>query len=348
MRVALYIFATLALMGIVAAFTYTINPDYYAVELMGINFNFPMAAWIVAPMVLLFIFTLIHMFFYGLKNYFILKKWQKDTNTLEDALYWSLVNEPKEQKYGIDTLKSSAVLLGKSSLSVSDNVEGLSPRLSRVLHIIQKIKNGEYIDFKEEKMAKVFNVGNPILIQNRLNRLEIDEKFVEDVMKATSEYSPAVQAEALETFARKVDFIKARKYVKVFDVKNFFVMLNRVSAEDSLELSPEILTEFVEALDIGCQDFIKIASVTKKYFNPEENLTLFRTYQLKNPKAQNAYLYLLFEYELLEQVALYLQEQEESEFIKFRAWYTLKQEHNNPYRLKDIIDIDSICNETRL
>jgi hypothetical protein len=348
MRVALYIFATLALMGIVAAFTYTINPDYYAVELMGINFNFPMAAWLVAPMVLLFIFTLIHMFFYGLKNYFILKKWQKDTSTLEDALYWSLVNEPKEQKYGIDTVGSSAVLLGKSSLSVTDNVEGLSPRLSRVVNLIQKIKNGEYVDFKEEKMAKVFNAGNPILIQNRLNRLENDEKFIEDVMKSTSEYSPAVQAEALRAFANKVDFVKARKYAKVFDTESFFVILNRVTAEDNLELSPEILTDFVEALDIGCQDFINIASVTKKYFNPEENLTLFRTYQLNNPKAQNAYLYLLFEYELLEQVALYLQEQEESEFIKFRAWYTLKQEHNNPYRLKDIIDIDSICNETRL
>ena len=345
MRLALYIFATLALMGIVSAFTYTITPDYYAIELLGINFNFPIAAWVVAPMVLLFIFTLIHMFFYGLKNYFVLKKWQKDTNTLEDALYWSLVNEPKEQKYSIDALGGSALLLGKSSLNVLDNVEGLTPRLARVVNIIQKIKSGEYVDFKEEKMTKVFNAGNPILIQNRLNRIKSDEKFIEEVMKSTSEYSPAVQAEALRAFANTVDFVKARKYAKVFNVESFFVMLNRVTAEDSLELTPEILTEFVEALDIGCQDFIKIASVTKKYFNPEENLLLFRTFQTENNKAQNAFLYLLFEYELLDQVALYLQEQEESEFIKFRAWYTLKQEYNNPYRLKDIIDIDSICNE---
>jgi len=348
MRLALYIFATLALMGIVAAFTYTINPDYYALELMGINFNFPMAAWIVAPMVLLFIFTLIHMLFYGLKNYFILKKWHKDTNTIEDALYWSLVNEPKEQKYSIGEVGNCAVLLGKSSLNVIDNVEGLTPRLARVVNLIQKVKGGEYVDFKEEKMGKVFNAGNPILIQNRLNRLENDEKFVEDVMKSTSEYSKPVQAEALKTFAQKVDFVQARKYVKVFDVKNFFVMLDRVTAEDKLEPTPEILTEFVHALDIGCQDFIRIASVTKKYFNPEENLILFRTYQAENTKAQNAFLYLLFEYELLEQVAQYLQEHEEDEFIKFRAWYTLKQEHNNPYRLKDIIDINSICNEARL
>jgi len=129
------------------------------------------------------------MFFYGLKNYFILKKWQKDASTLEDALYWSLVNEPKEQKYGMDAVGNSALLLGKASLAISDNMEGLTPRLARVVNIIQKIKNGDYVDFKEEKMAKVFNSGNPILIQNRLNRLESDDKFIEDVLKSTSEYS---------------------------------------------------------------------------------------------------------------------------------------------------------------
>ena len=124
-------------------------------------------------------------------------------------------------------------------------------------------------------------------------------------------------------------------------------MLKRVTAEDDLGLTPEILTDFVNTLDLSCQDFIKIVSVTKKYFNPEENLTLFRGYQIENPKAQNAYLYLLFEYELLEQVAIYLNEQEENEFIKFRAFYQLKQE-NTKYKLKDIIDIDSVCNETGL
>ncbi len=347
MRLALYIFATFALMAIVAAFTYSVNPDHYTIELMGINFNFPIAVWIIFPMLILLIFTLVHMFFYGLKNYFILKKWQKDASTLEDALYWSLVNEPKEQKYGIDAVGSSASLLGKASLNISDNVEGLTPRLARVVNIIQKIKNGDYVDFKEEKMSKVFNLGNPILTQNRLNRLESDDKFVEDVLKSTSEYSEIVQAEALETFARKENFVKAQKYAKVFDIQSFFTMLERITEEDNLELTPEILTDFVNALDLSCQDFIKIVTVTKKYFNPEENLTLFRGYQLENPKAQNAYLYLLFEYELLDQVALYLNEQEEDEFIKFRALWQLKQEHTK-YKLEDIIDIDSVCNETRL
>jgi len=347
MRLGLYIFATLILMGIVAAFTYTINPDHYTTELMGINFNFPVAVWVILPMIFLVILTLFHMIFYGLKNYFMLKKWQKDASTLEDALYWSLVNEPKGQKYGLGAVGSSALLLGKASLNISDSVEGLTPRLSRVVNIIQKIKKGEYVDLKEEKMSKVFHVGNPILIQNRLNRLKSDDRFIEDVMKSTSEYSQSVRTAALEMFAHKEKFVKARKYVKVFDVKNFFTMLKRVSSEDEIELSAEILTEFIKGLDLSCQDFIEIASVTKKYFNPDENLALFRSYQRENDKAQNAYLYLLFEYELLDQVEIYLNEQEDNEFINFRVFYQLKREHTK-YRLDDIIGIHSICNETRL
>ncbi len=260
MRVGLYIFASLALIGLIGAIVYTINPNHYVVEMMGINFNFPIALWFILPMFLLFLFTLTHMFFYGLKNYFLLKKWQKDTVSLEDALYWSLLNEPKEQKYSINEVGASAVLLGKASLNISDNVEGLTPRLARVVNIIHKIKNGEYVDLKENKMSKIFKPGNPILIQNRLNCLESDDKFVEGVMLSTSDYSEVVQAEALEIFARKEDFIKARKYAKVFDVKNFLVMLNRLTQQDKLGLTIEILTEFVHVLDLQCEDFIKIAT----------------------------------------------------------------------------------------
>jgi hypothetical protein len=342
MKLGLYIFATLLLMAIVAAVTYTINPNYYLIEIMGINFNFPVATWIVLPMFILFIFTLVHMLFYGLKNYFMLKKWQKDTNTLEDALYWSLVNEPKEQKYAIESFRNSALLLGKASLEVSENVEGLTPRLSRVVNIIEKIKKGEYVDLKEEKMSKVFHTKNPILIQNNLNRLNTDEKFIEEVMRSTTEYSDEVRAKALEIFAHKEKFEKARKYVKVFDVKNFLVMLKRVSPEDTLELTPEVISEFVKVHSFSCQDYVEVALVTKKYFQPEENLTLFRNFQSQTEKAQNAYLYLLFEYELLDQVARYLEEQDEDEFVKFRALYELKKEHHK-YQLKDLIDIGFIC-----
>jgi hypothetical protein len=342
MRLGLYIFAALTLGAVIGAVTYTINPNNYLVEIMGINFNFPIAVWVVLPMVALLLFTVVHMVFYSLKGYFKLKKWQRDAATLDDALYWSLVNEPKEQKYAMEEIKSSAVLLGKSSLNILDSVEGLNPRLTKVVNILNKIKNGEYVDLKEQKMAKVFNEGNPHLVQNRLNRLESDSEFVEDVMKSSSQYSDLVRAQALEIFARKETFYKARKYAKIFDVKNFKVMLSRANFEEDMGLNSEILNDFMNVLKLSCADFVEIANVTKKQFTPDENLSLFKRYQAENPKAQNAYLYLLFEYELLDEAHAYLDEQDENEFIKFRALYELKKEHKK-FKLEDIIDTDAIC-----
>jgi hypothetical protein len=342
MRLGLYIFAALTLTAIIGAFAYTINPNNYIVEIMGINFNFPIAVWFVLPMIFLLIFTIIHMIFYSLKSYFKLKKWHRDAETLDDALYWSIVNEPKEQKYAIPEIASSAALLGKSNITVLDRVEGLSSRLAKVINITNKIKNGEYVDLKEHKMAKVFNEGNPLLINNRLNRLKSDDKFVEDVMKSSSSYSKQVRAEALTIFASKETFFKARKYHKIFDVKNFFVMLNRVNNEPDGELTSEILDDFISTLKLSCQDFANIANITKKMFRPDENLTLFKKYQNNNPKAQNAYLYLLFEYELMDEIGSYLEEQDDYEFVQFRALYDLKKSHKN-YKLENLIDINAIC-----
>jgi hypothetical protein len=344
MRLGLYIFAALTLTAIMGAFAYTINPNNYIVEILGINFNFPVAVWFILPMVFLLVFTIIHMVFYSLKSYFKLKKWRKDAATLDDALYWSIVNEPKEQKYAIPEIASSAALLAKSNVTVLDTVEGLSPRLAKVLNITNKIKNGEYVDLKEHKMAKVFNEGNPLLIHNRLNRLKTDDKFVEDVMKSSSSFSDEVRAEALSIFAAKETFFKARKYHKIFDVKNFFVMLNRVhnNGEEDVELTGEILNDFVSTLKLSCQDYANIANITKKLFRPDENLALFKKYQEDNHKAQAAYLYLLFEYELMDKASAYLDEQDDYEFTQFRALYNLKQSHKN-YKLENLIDIRAIC-----
>ncbi len=342
MRLGLYIFAALTLTAIVGAFTYTMNPNNYIVEVMGINFNFPVAVWVVLPMVLLLIFTVIHMIYYSLKGYFKLKKWHRDAATLDDAMYWSMIKEPKEQKYAISDIAASASLLSKSNIEVLDNVEGLSPRLLKVFNLITKIKNGEYIDLKENKMSKVFSEGNPLLIQNRLNHLTTDERFVEDVMKSSASFSDPVRQKALELFAQKETFFKARKYAKTFDTKNFFVMLERASNAEEVELTSEILDDFVAALKLSCNDFIKIANITKRLFSPDENLALFKKYQNENPKAQHAYLYLLFEYELLDEVGAYLEEHDDREFIRARALYELKKANKN-FKIDDLIDIDTVC-----
>jgi hypothetical protein len=346
MKLGLYTFATTVLMMIVGALAYTVNADHYVVEFMGVNLNFPVAAWLVLPMFVLFVFTFFHMLVYGLKNHFILNRWKKDAQTLDDALYWALLNESKDQKYLIDDISKSAALLSHGNLQMKDGMPELNARLTKITGILQKIQNGEYVDLKEHKLAKVFNEGNPYLIQNRINRLEADGKFVEEVMKSSSSFSQPVQQKALEIFASQENFFKARQYAKVFDMKNFLVMLKRVNQEEDMGISQEILKDFIDHINPTCSDFLRIADITKKLFTPDENLALFFSYQTKNPKAQYAYLYLLFEYELMDEIGRYLDEQEDSEFMRFRALYTLKKS-NERYQLEDIINIETICQEAK-
>ena len=341
-RLLLYIFAGITLTGIVGVVTHMINPNNYLIEVMGFHLNFPIAVWIMVPMVLLLLFSAMHMSFYGMKDYMKRQKWQRDAVTLEDALYWAVLREPKEQKFLVDDIKKSATLLNKSHVEVVDGVESLSDRLARIVNIVNKIKNGEYVDLKEHKLAKALKEGNPYLIQNRLNRLENEPEFVQEVMRSSSKYSPQVRAQALAIFAKKASFAEAKKYAKVFDIENFFVMLERLDKEEDLELTADILDAFVESLKFKCSDFVKIAKITKRHFRPDENLSIFRRYQKENPKAQNAYLYLLFEYEMLDEIAKYLDEQEENEFMKFRALYELKK-LNKGFKLEDLIDPESIC-----
>jgi hypothetical protein len=343
MKVWLYIFLTLLIMVGMGAYVYTLNPGGHTLEILGVSLTLPIAVWIVLPTFILLTYTLLYLLIHGLRSYFIIKRWRRDSDTLEDALYWSLLNEPKKQRYALDEIGGSATLLESATLSLLDKrIEGLNPRLTRVVDVLIRIKSGEYVDLKTEKMARVFSHGNPYLIQNRLNRLENDEKFVNEVLSSSGKFSPQVREEALHTFAKKSTFDMARKYMKLFDSESFFILLERTTMEEKLGLTTEILNEFVMALNIGCRDYIRLARHTKKIFLPQENLMMFEQYQKGNAEAQHAYLYLLFEYELLDEVENYFEEYDSSDFIKFRALYTLKKEHKG-FKLEDVLELDSLC-----
>jgi hypothetical protein len=342
MRVGLYIFVAVTFIAIMGAFAYTVNPSDYTVEILDIPIKLPVALWSILPAILLLVVTISHMTYYGLKGFFKAQRWKKDANTLDKALYWSVLHEPKQYKFLIKDIAQSARVLGSANIDTFESVSGLSPRLSKALNLVSKIKSGEYVDLYSEKMGNTLSEGNPILIQNRLNRLDSDEKFVEDVVKSPNLFSDAVSTKALEIFANSTNFTKVERFIKSFDTKNFFRLLDRVNSDDDLEINANIIEKFVEELKFNCKDFVHIAKVTKSYIAPDENLAQFKKFQKENPKAQNAYLYLLFEYEMIDEVERYLDEHDINDFIKFRAMLDLKRSNKN-YKLDELIDINSIC-----
>ena len=57
--------------------------------------NLPVALWVILPMAMLLILSTLHMFYYSTKNFFILRKLHKDVAAIDEALYWSILQDPK-------------------------------------------------------------------------------------------------------------------------------------------------------------------------------------------------------------------------------------------------------------
>lgn len=344
MRLGLYIIASIVLMTIVGIFVYTINPGNYSYNEFGFPIDIPIAAWMVVPMFLLMLASIAHMMFYGTKNFFKFKKWEKDTDRLDDALYWSLLNEPKAHKYNLPQLKKTASLLSVANVKVDGAIDHISEKLRGALSLVSEIERGEYVDLKSKKLAKVLSKNNPLVKKNLMNRLEKDETFSEEVLQSKERYDESIYKLALHKFANTTTFYKARKYIKIFDKESFILLIERVTREDDLGLTRNILDEFIIALQpkLECNDYLKISTITKKQLSPDENLMLWREYEGKYSKAEIAYLYLLFDYEMIDKAGEYLNEHGIEEFKRFRALYDLKKEHKK-YKITDLMNVRHIC-----
>jgi len=96
-------------------------------------------------------------------------------------------------------------------------------------------------------------------------------------------------------------------------------LISRVTRDNDLGLTIDILDQFIRDMheSLKCSDFLLIANVTKKQLSPDENLRVFSNYQDRYTKAETAYLYLLFDYEMIEMAGEYLDEHDIDEFIRF-------------------------------
>ncbi len=342
MRLGLYTFASLAFIGLVAVLVYTLAPGKYLLEVAGVNLSLPIALWVAIPLLLLLLLSILHMLYHGTRNYFVRRKWQRDADTMHDALYWSLLHEPKPHHYTIPQMREGAALLSYTSLSLNDLPEGISNKLAKAAEWIKQIQNGEYVDLKAKKVERFLGKHNPILVQNQCNRLAREPEYADTILRAQSEYAPSCVAAALNHTIQHATFFKLRHYADQLSFSDIEVLLDRADAGEDVGLTRDNIEHFVGGRTLDCRQYMRLVSSSIAALDPDENLTLFKRYAAEHAPAQSAYLFLLFRYEMIEKVKDFLEEHEPDDFIAFRAFYTLKQNKYN-YKVRDFIGAENAC-----
>jgi hypothetical protein len=204
------------------------------------------------------------------------------------------------------------------------------------------IRVSEYVDMLSKKVERFLSKENPLLIRNHLNRIDKEREFAETVLQSREVYAEAVAEKALQRLVEREEISRISKYIPFMDKNHLYTLLDRVDRKEEVGFTPKTAKIFTERLELECPDYIRLMKTTLKRFTPDENLKLFGELAEEKEKAQNAYLYLLFEYEMIDRIQKFLEEHDEMEFKPFRALLILKQGKHN-FRIDDLIDPEIAC-----
>ncbi|MDD2697753.1 MAG: hypothetical protein PHF17_03025 [Arcobacteraceae bacterium] len=328
-----YIIASFVFLMIVAAYVYSIDNSEFTVKIveLGINKTLPIYIWIITPALFLFFATIIHMLFYGTKSYLQRSTIKKDISKLSMIINDRLLDKTSSLSLKTPSLKEIADVLNTVEFKLTKQSE-TSPLIESTLKIITDIENGKYIPHKDLKLP----VNNIWAIKNTKNRLLNDENFAIEVIKDVEyptdliemAFDIALENKPVETVKRITESTNLTKN-----------MIKKLLLKDSeqLSLTNGEIFNYITNHAFTNKELIAIAKNYKKTMAPEQLIHLFDDLSSKNEDFTTSYLFVLFEYQMIDKAREILVNSQKNEYVLFKALLDLKDSGKYNYSVDDFI-----------
>jgi hypothetical protein len=332
-----YILGSVILVLAVFAYTFSLESGDYRVELFDYVLILPIAAWIVVPTLVLFVLTVLHILFYGAKNYFTIKAITKDTESLATLINKKLLNEPTKLNFQNQNLKEIGSIVEQLDISITNsNFSSDNKNINKTVDQIFSVKSGKYVSTKELKLDN----HNPLMIENFKNRIEQDVEFALEVVQKSGNYPQAILKSAfLKVLANKsMTTIKKLLDSVNFDDEMVIALLKKDGEQDNqFAMTNEQILNIIKKVTLTNPQLIQVAKNYKILMSPDQIIKLYEDLSVENEEYTFAYLYILAEYEMVDKMRDLLDNSTPTEFIPFKALVDLKDSGKNTYSL------DSIC-----
>jgi hypothetical protein len=285
--------------------------------------------WVSVPLLLLYLASVAHMAFYSLLGSFKLRKYEKDYEKIIDSIVEAYLGK-KERNYTYKTqrykllgsLVDNTNLFPKNELVGSTNNE----KINNVIKLIDDIKNGEVVDLKKYSLLP----SNPMIIQNERNRYKKGDLSAETILSHSDKYDEVLCKEIYIEFVKTAQLYSIEKYKSFLTKESLFELLARINGdENTLEISNESLISIFKVIDLDKKDYLKISSALSLGMIPEQRMKLFESLSDENEDAMDAYLFTLFDLELLAPADEILENTQSDEYLNFKAYRALKECNKN-------------------
>ena len=330
-----YIVFSILLIIVVAGYTYSVQPGSYEVKIMEYSLTLPIVAWISFPVVLLFAASVLHMFFYGFQTYLGNRAILKDEENIIEVVKNNLLNKNEVKIFKRDTFKNLSEILSQVNLVPKEgNFTSSIKEINLIVEKINSINSGEYLTSKELKL----DATNPLMLKNEINKVNNDEDYCLDILKRPTNHSEEIIKKAFFIVLSKKSMTTVKKVLAniKLDKEMVLELFKRDSEQTDFSLSKEEVIKYIKNIDFSKDDFINLAKLYKNNMLPDDLLKIFEEISNVNELALDSYLYVLFEYEMIDTIRDIFNSSAQDELLPYKALLDLK-DSGKQYTL------DSLC-----
>jgi hypothetical protein len=334
-----YIVGSILLLILIFAYTFSIEAGDYRVQILDYTLILPVAIWVILPMALLLIMSVLHIIFYGLKNYFSLKAVKKDTASLVTLINKRLLNENSTINFQNKNFKDIASILAQLDLEITNsNFSSENKEITKVIDQIFAINSGKYVSSKELKLDN----NNPIMIKNLTNRIDSDDNFALEVLKSSDKYPQNLIKHAFLKVLDSKPMATINNILTSIKLDNeMAISLFKKDSEQKIEdsMTNTQILKIMSEIEFTNNELITIANSYKTSMTPDQIIKLYEDLSVENEEYTTAYLYVLSEYEMIDKMRDILVNSSTHEFIPFKALVDLKDAGKHIYSLETLSNI---------
>ncbi len=311
----------------VGVYVFSFIDGRYVLSISGINISLPIALWVILPALLLFLATIAHLMFYGTKNFVKLRSVRKDGEKFTEAAKGALLGKDITTEYKSDIFKLPGEILPFLNIdrSKAEKHRAYHDDIQDIIDAKRKIAAGEVVDLSKFRLES----DNSLVLQNAKNRLKEDRTYATEILKRCDD--KVLCEQAFKEFALYASKSDMEKYQKEPTREILNIMIDRINAEKNpLDLDDEEIIEYVRDLEFTKDDFIDLVKRMKSRVNPDRMILfvekLAHTYPLR---ANEAYLYIMFELQMMDKAREILIHSNEDEYLIYKYMLFLKDNGQN-------------------
>jgi len=325
-----YTLASLILMIVTGWFVYAfVTQESVAIDLFGIHFPpMPVALLVLVPVIVLFIASVLHMTYYSIVGSFKRRRYKSDFDKLMASLNDAVVGkEPKHQEYKTERYAMLGKVLEQFKLFAYKELESVgNEKLDKAFEVLENVKSGSVADLGKYHL----DTDNALMVQNQINRYNNGDVSPEGVLSKPERYSDSLKRRAFADLIIDAPIHVIDQYKSYMTKESLFTILSRINADEHrLEIANEALIDLFEQVEMDEETYIEAAVTLGAHMLPDQRIKLFEELSEQDDDATAAYLYTLFDLEMVDLAKEILDHSRSDEYMKFRAYLALKESNKH-------------------